>query len=151
MIIRKAKMEDTKELNLMLTLLIRDEKKYDDSIDETFVVTNMYENYIEDSQKCILVAEEDNKVVGYLYGILKTEDEVTKNKKAILDALYVDTEYRKSGIASSLIKSFKKWCSNNGVKSIEVSVCSKNTTAKKLYDKHKFETFRETMKIDIKL
>ena len=68
MIVRKANMNDVKKLNWFLTLLIRDEKKYDDSINTDFVVTNMYENYIEDNNRITLVAEENDNIVGYLHG-----------------------------------------------------------------------------------
>lgn len=54
--IRKANYNDVKILNEFLTLLIRDERQYDLGIDENFVVTNMYENYIEDPNKLIIVA-----------------------------------------------------------------------------------------------
>ena len=75
MIIRKANYDDVKILNKFLTLLIRDERQYDQGIDENFIVTNMYENYIEDSNKLLIVAEENKQVVGYLYGIIKPTDD----------------------------------------------------------------------------
>ena len=149
MLIRKANMEDVKELNWLLTLLIRDERKYDSNINPNFIVNNMYENYVNDNTKCILVADESDAVVGYLYGIIKKSDETEVNNVAILDALYIDSEYRKKGIGSALIEAFKKWCSNNNIKSIEVSVCSNNTSAKKLYEKQGFETTKETKELKL--
>jgi ribosomal protein S18 acetylase RimI-like enzyme len=150
MIIRKAIKEDAKTLNWLLTLLIRDEKQYDNSINENFVVTNMYENYIEDKNRCILVALENNKIIGYLYGYLKEFDSTINNKICLLDALYVDINYRKIGVANELINSFKNWCINNNSKTIEVNVCSKNINAKNLYSKHDFITIKETMSLEIK-
>jgi ribosomal protein S18 acetylase RimI-like enzyme len=150
MIIRKAIKEDAKTLNWLLTLLIRDEKQYDNSINENFVVTNMYENYIEDKNRCILVALDNNKIIGYLYGYLKEFDSTVNNKICLLDALYVDINYRKKGVANELINSFKNWCINNNSKTIEVNVCSKNINAKNLYSKHDFITIKETMSLEIK-
>lgn len=138
MIIRKAKMEDAKELNLLLTLLIRDEKQYDKNINEEFVVTNMYENYMEDKNKCILVAEEKQEIVGYLYGFIKENDVTICLQEARLDALYVKEEYRRRKIANALILEFKKWVNNYNIKIIEVNVWSKNEKAKNLYAKHNF-------------
>ena len=146
MIIRKAIYDDVKKLNELLTLLIQDEKQYDEGINDNFVVTNMYENYIEDKTKLILVAEEDNKIVGYLYGKLEESDETYKYKVAILDALYVINEYRKKGIASALINEFKNWTKLNNVDLLKVNVCSKNIKAKKLYEKHNFIMHSETLR-----
>ena len=145
MIIRKAIYDDVKKLNELLTLLIQDEKQYDEGINDKFVVTNMYENYIEDKTKLILVAEEDNKIVGYLYGKLEDSDETYKYKVALLDALYVTKEYRKKGIADALINEFKNWAKLNNVDLLKVNVCSKNIKAKKLYEKHNFITHSETL------
>lgn len=152
--IRKANYKDVKQLNWFLTLLIKDEKQYDDEIDENFVVTNMYENYIEDENRCILVAEEKQNLVGYLYGYLCEERDCTKEKStykiAKLDALYVTTNYRQKGIGNTLIKNFKKWAILKKVDGVEVNVCSKNIKAKNLYQKNDFVSMKETLIMKLK-
>ena len=149
MIIRKAENKDVKELNWLLTLLIRDEKKYDSSINEEFEVKNMYENYVDDLTKCLLVAEENNIIIGYLYGKIVKHDETTNENEALLDALYIDPDYRKKGIGKALIDAFKKWCINNSIKRISVNVWSSNSSAQKLYEKSGFETVKETKEIKL--
>ncbi len=148
MIIRKANYNDANVLNKFLTLLIKDERQYDLGIDENFIVTNMYENYIEDSNKLLIVAEENDEIVGYLYGIFKPSDDTYKYKIAKLDALYIDPHYRNKGIATSLIEYFKKWAISKNVHKIEVNVWSKNIKAKRLYEKNNFKTTNETLTID---
>ena len=148
MIFRKAEFKDAKELNHLLTLLIRDEKQYDDSIDLNFTVTNMYENYIEEKTKFIYVAEIDAEIVGYLYGYI-TNDSTLLNVKSYLDALYIKEEYRHLGIANNLIQEFKKWSIKNNAKKIEVSVMYENKIAKSLYKKHNFNVVKETLECDI--
>ncbi len=148
MIIRKADYKDVKILNNFLTLLIKDEGKYDVGIDENFVVTNMYENYIEDANKLIIVAEENSQVVGYLYGMIKPNDETYKYVVAKLDALYIEENYRNRGFATALIEHFKKWAKGKNAFKIEVNVWSNNTSAKHLYEKNKFKTTSETLTFD---
>ncbi len=148
MTIRKADYNDVKILNEFLTLLIKDERQYDLGIDENFVVTNMYENYIEDSSKLIIVAEEGKEIVGYLYGIIKPKDDTYKYIVAKLDALYVYNNYRNRGIATSLIENFKKWAISKKANKIEVNVWSNNIKAKHLYEKNNFQTTSETLTID---
>ncbi len=145
--IRKANYDDVKILNEFLTLLIRDERQYDPGIDENFTVTNMYENYIEDSNKLLIVAEENAQVVGYLYGIIKPVDDTYKYIIAKLDALYIDNNYRNKKIATSLIEYFKKWAISKNADKIEVNVWSNNIKAKRLYEKCNFKTTSETLTI----
>ncbi len=147
--IRIAEPKDAERLNAFLTLLIRDEKQYDDGINENFVVTNMYENFIGDPKRIILVAEEDEKIIGYLYGFIIDSDEVETKKIAKLDALYVEENVRKKGIAESLINIFKDWVIDNNISKIEVNVCSDNYKAKSLYQKKGFKTTKETMSLEI--
>ena len=148
MIIRKAEYQDVKILNNFLTLLIRDEKKYDYGINENFTVTNMYENYIEDETKLIIVAEENGIIMGYLFGVIKPKDATYNYTTARLDALYVLPEFRKKGIATALIEYFKKWAFAKKVQKLEVSVWCNNKEAKQLYEKAHFKTASETLIIE---
>ena len=147
MIIRKAIDEDVEILNNYLTLLIKDEKQYDSGIDDDFEVTNMYDDYINDDSKLLIVATEDDNVVGYLYGIIKQADPTYKFITAKLEALYVDSNYRNKGIATSLIKYFKKWALEKDAHKLEVNVWSNNLKAKGLYEKAGFKTASETLTI----
>ena len=148
--IRKAQMEDVPRLNFLLTLLIRDEKQYDESINENFVVTDMYENLINEPKRIILVAEEDEKIIGYLYGYIIDGDEVQTESIAKLDALFVEEEYRRMGAAEMLIDHFKVWVINHNITGMVVNVCSSNYKAKSLYQKKGFKTTKETMSLEIK-
>ena len=147
MVIRKAIDKDVEILNNYLTLLIKDEKQYDPGIDEDFEVTNMYDNYINDDSKLLIVAVEDEKVVGYLYGKIKQADPTYKYITARLGAIYVDSNYRNKGIATSLIEYFKKWSLEKEAHKLEVNVWSNNIKAKSIYEKAGFKTASETLTI----
>ena len=148
--IRNAQMEDAPRLNFLLTLLIRDEKQYDGSINENFVVTDMYESFIGDSKRILFVAEDDEKIIGYLYGYIIDGDEVQTESIAKLDALFVDEGYRRMGAAEALIDHFKVWVINHNISKMVVNVCSANYKAKSLYQKKGFKTTKETMTLEIK-
>ena len=143
-IIRNAKIEEANIANNFLTKLIRDEKKYDNNINENIVIKNYYENYIDRDNTCLLFPLIDNKIVGYIYGFVKNDGDTVINKIALLDALYVDIEYRKLGVATTLINEFKNW-SKDIANSIEVNVCYQNESAVKLYKKHNFIETKMTM------
>lgn len=147
-IIRESSLEDTEVLDKLLTLLIRDEKKYDSNINEEFVVENFYENIINKDCNIIYVAEEDNKIVGYLYGYIK-ENDVTLENTAVLDALYVIDEYRNKGVATSLVNGFKSWSRENNARYIEVQVLNKNIDAFNLYKMLGFNELKSILVNDL--
>lgn len=148
--IRKAKLEDCDKLDQLLTLLIRDEVQYDKTIDPGFMVIKFYENFVNDPNRCLLVAEENNEIVGYLYGFKQQKDPVSDKKEYLLDALYVDPNYRHQGIGSALIDEFKTWCLESNATCITVNVCSENKEAKELYKNNNFVTTKETMIMELK-
>ena len=113
--IRKASVVDAKELNYLLTLLIKDEKQYDNNINDSFVITKYYEDLLQ-SDACIsLVAEINNKIIGYLYGYIKNDEDTCIELTSKLDALYIKEEYRGQGISKSLINEFKSWSKSKNV------------------------------------
>ena len=95
MTFRFANVEDCSILDTMLTKLIMDERKYDKSIDKNFKVQNFYQNVLG-KNNIIYLCEEENKIIGYVYAIINSEN-------AVIDALYVEECYRNKKIATTLI------------------------------------------------
>lgn len=144
-VVRKAELKDTKDANNLLTLLIRNEKQYDPSINENCVISRFYEDIISNDSNILLVAEIDNKIIGYLYGYIVDNGNTYLDKVSKLDALYIIKEYRKNKIATKLINEFKSWSLKNGVKYIELQVLNDNTSAVNLYKKEGFRSFKSTL------
>lgn len=144
-VVRKAELKDTKDANNLLTLLIRDEKQYDPSINENCVISRFYEDMISNDSNILLVAEIDNEIIGYLYGYIVDNGNTYLDKVSKLDALYIIKEYRKNKIATKLINEFKSWSLKNGVKYIELQVLNDNTSAVSLYKKEGFRSFKSTL------
>lgn len=139
---RVATIEDAEKLDNLLSKLIEDEKNnYDDSIEST-IVKGFYKNMISRENTIIYLCEDDSFIVGYIYAIIN-------GRKGKIDALFVEKDYRNKKIASNLIEYIKNWFKEKNINDIEISVLSKNTIAKKLYNKKGFITFKETMKLEI--
>lgn len=147
-IIKVCTTEDANMLNKLLTDLINDERKYDDNINENFIVSSFYENIYTDKNKCLLAVKNNNNIIGYLYGYV-CENNVDKEKTAIIDALYVENLYRNKGLGKTLINNFKIWAYENNVKIIELKVCNNNTSAIKLYKSEGFTEFKTIMRVKI--
>lgn len=139
-IIEKAKIEDAKEIDNMLTSLIQDEREnYDKNINENYKVQNFYEKYIDNKDNCILVAKANKEILGYVYGFIQNNGQVFNTKIAQLDAIFVKKEYRGNGIAQSLIQELTKWAKEQGASNLELSVCKENKMAINLYMNEGFE------------
>ena len=119
-----------------LNELILDEKQYDDSIDDNSKVKDYYKNMIQNRDYYLLAYKEDNEIRGYLF--LKKMDKIF-----FIDALYVIKEYRRKGIATSLIKEAINIAGNNP---IDINVLYANNEAYNLYKKLGFNDFKITMR-----
>lgn len=132
-VIEKASFNNAKKVNDLLTKLIIDEKIYDD------------ENV------CLLVVKtkEKKEIIWYLYGYIRNDGDSTIYKTSVLDALYVEKNYRKIGCGKKLIETFKKWSLNSKARYIELKVCIQNKEAIKLYLKEGLSNQKNIMKAKI--
>ena len=137
--IGKAVLNEITEINNMLTDLIQDERKnYDSNINENYKVKEFYEKMINNDDRRILVARDNDIILGYVYGFIQDNGSLYNNKVAQLDALFVKEQYRGNGIARSLMKEFINWAEEKEVAYIELSVCKDNTNAISLYENEGF-------------
>ncbi len=73
--------------------------------------------------------EVNDKVAGYIYGVLKKVDENEKNFKKIgeLNSLIILAKFRNRGIAEFMTKEFFSWLKSKNVRYVEASCNVKNT------------------------
>ena len=142
--IREANKNDANVLDNLLSLLIQDEKKYDDNISPILMILDYYRNFIGKENNIFYVYEIDNEVVGYVYAKIK-KDTTMVNDSALIDALYVKEEYRNQHIAKNLLETIINKIKENNISIIEINVMYENTVAKHLYESLGFKTFKETL------
>ena len=125
MIIKVNSIDDCKICDNFLTLLIQDERKYDNTIDEKFVVKDYFINMIN-NQNILLLYKNENNPIGYIFA--KKID-----NKYLIDGLYVDINFRNKGIATKLIKVIIKEIYSLGDYEIFINVLKENKIAINLY------------------
>lgn len=125
MIIKVNSIDDCKICDNFLTLLIQDERKYDTTIDEKFVVKDYFINMIN-NQNILLLYKNKNNPIGYIFA-KKTDD------KYLIDGLYIDINFRNKGIATKLIKVIIKEIYSLGDFEIFINVLKENKVAVNLY------------------
>ena len=126
MIVRVENIDDCKTCDNFLTLLIHDEKQYDETIDENFVVRDYFVNVIKNKDNILLLYKEDNNSVGYVFA--KRIDE-----GYLLDGLYVLESFRNKGIAKKLLNEIIKEINLMGEYKIFIKVLKENIVAYNLY------------------
>lgn len=140
MIKRIVTKEDAKKCDQLLTLLVLDEKQYDDTINLNFKANNYYENVMEDN--ILLGYYIDDDIVGYVY-----VKKITA-KGYLIDALYVMEDKRNLKIGTSLLKEAISLCGE--YEFLDINVMYNNKKALSLYKKLGFNEFRLTLRMDKK-
>lgn len=131
----------------LLTKLIQDERQYDSYINENFIVKDYFKNIIKDKNNILLCYEENENIVGYIYfKYQNNEDSIGY----LIDGLYVEEEYRKRGIAKTLIKEGLKIISDYKIDFVDINVMYNNKIAIKLYESLGFNalSLKMRMKMD---
>ena len=140
MLIRKAEVKDLKfiqELNNQLFDL--EIENYDPYLTKNWPLSDDGKDYFLNAIKenCVLVAESENKVVGYL---LAEEIDIPyyKFKLAELCNMCVNKQYRRQGIGEKLFLEFEKYFQDKGITHFTVTASFKNESAKSFYKKMGF-------------
>ena len=102
-------------------------------------------------QKGLLVAEEDNQIVGFVFAYLREVPSVVLtrwevSKVAQIELLVVDPQYRGQGIGESLMNQLLESLREEEIDIVLLHCPATASEAKSLYDKLGFETRAYAMK-----
>ena len=130
-------------MDALLTELIRFEAQFDANMDPTLTVADNYARLLDEEDCVAFVAEEDGRVVGYLYGLVYELPGMLYRSVARLDALYVQEAHRGRGVGKALCRAFAALAAERGAVKMELKVFCRNAPALGLYEAL---GFRETKK-----
>jgi len=146
MIIRKATLNDLERIQELNNELFNLEiENFDEYLIKNWPLSEEGKKYFENAIKeCfVVVAEVDNKIVGYLLGD-ECDIPYYNFKIAELCNMCVDSNYRKQGIGHSLYMEFEKHYNINGINHFMVTASFKNESAKAFYKKMGFKEANST-------
>ena len=146
--IRKAKKSDIDDILVLADQLRKAEVPLDKTknLKEDSFRTERYREiqlkHISARKKLFLVAESDEKIVGYVNGyIVRNAEMYYKEPVAYLDCLCVSKTYRKRGIGKNLIDEFCKIVKEKGARYVKLNAFENNIPAVNLYKKEGFEEY----------
>lgn len=151
MIIEKVNnINDAKKCNELLTKLLISESKYDKNLRNDYIITNYFENKYQNEDNILLIAKQEENVIGYAYcKINELPGGPIISKVTLLDGIFVEEKYRKQKIATKLINECKNWSKKIGATYFEIKVTKENINALKLYEQIGFKDFEHKMRIQL--
>ena len=151
MIIEKVNnINDAKKCNELLTKLLISESKYDKNLRNDYIITNYFENKYQNEDNILLIAKQEEDVIGYAYcKINELPGGPIISKVTLLDGIYIEEKYRKQKIATKLINECKNWSTKIGATYFEIKVTKENINALKLYEQIGFKDFEHKMRIQL--
>lgn len=146
MIIRKAKIKDIPQTSKLGYKLNQYHAKFDryylQSKNALKIFKDFHRKSIYSPKSLFLVAEDNNKIVGYAIGKIDSRPKVYKvNRMGFILAIYVKREYRRQGISKKFIEKIFAWFKLKKIKYVELHVHGKNDPAVKTWMRYKFKTF----------
>jgi ribosomal protein S18 acetylase RimI-like enzyme len=103
-----------------------------------------FNKWLRRKNSLFIVAEEKNKMIGYLYGYLEPIFS-SKTKTGYIEDLIISKKFRKKGIATKLHNKFIKWLNKKRIKWITLDVSWVNKTARKTYEKWRYKNKKVKM------
>ena len=134
---------DADRCDELLTKLIHDERQYNDTIEDNYIITNHFNKMLDDENIIILAYYINKTIVGYI--LIRS----TSNNTCLLDGLYVEKEYRNKGIGNSLLTEAISRIKNMNVKYVDINVMYNNIIAKHIYEKLGFVGYEIKMRKSI--
>ncbi len=104
-------------------------------------IMSTWEEWISDKKGKLLVAQEDDKVIGLMRLALRPEGE------AYLSGARVHPDFRRRGVATALTKECIKYAKSFGAEFVSLATSSKNTAAISLAEKLGFTLAQELVQV----
>jgi ribosomal protein S18 acetylase RimI-like enzyme len=110
------------------------------------------QRFVDNDDAEIIVVEHEDEIVGFI--TLKKTDYPSypifrRHPHVMITTLVVDKSHRRQGVGSILMQAAQDWTRRHGVRYIQATVWTANTTATDFYSKHAFNTLNQRLEIEI--
>ncbi len=109
-------------------------------LDKVAEVISFFEQCCQDSQHYhILLGQLEQKNVAYFFGLIKNNIAEIPQQTGYINGLYVIPEMRHHGLGSLMLNEANKWFRASAIKTIELNVTHRNTSAEQFWEKHGYK------------
>ena len=112
-----------------------------------------YLGLVADENVALLVAEVDEKLVGFVHAILRDTPAFpifVPRCYAVVEGIVVKSGFQNHGIGKILMDKMQEWATAKGATSIELNVYEFNETAISFYERLGYQSFSRKMSKEIK-
>jgi Acetyltransferases, including N-acetylases of ribosomal proteins len=138
--VREVRLADAEKLSTLILQIDHDSKFMLWNSGERALTSEaqikMIESFLNRTNSTILVAEENEELVGYL---LANGGQAEKNKHSAYIVIGVNQTHRGKGIGTLLFQAVDVWALNHNLHRLELTVVTANEGAVALYKKQGFE------------
>lgn len=101
---------------------------------------------MEAENSLVLVALDEEKVVGYSYSLINEPSNLEKRGKyGNIHDVFISPAHRRKGIGEMMFGEIMKWFQSNGIDRVELDVITQNQVASSFWEKHGFTDFKRTL------
>ncbi|MCX7785870.1 MAG: GNAT family N-acetyltransferase [candidate division WOR-3 bacterium] len=148
--IREATEKDVKQIckiaRQVLNIVTQHRPEFLGRLVELQKIDRFYLNALKEKNSAVLVAEKQNKIIGYAYiTIERKPDDLIAIPYLSINELVVDEKYRGQGIGTSLMKRIFQWAKRKKLKVLQLAVWEFNQKTIKFYQKFGFKTIMRKM------
>ena len=153
--IRKAKLKDIPQIVNFAVKLIKYHANFDPFYTPAKNVEEVYSKFFKrcvySTNRFLLVAEKNSKIVGYALGELGRRPPVFQLRKiGLISDVFVDEGVRKKGIAKLFLAKLFDWFRSKKLNHVELSVHVKNEMGQKAWLKCGFKSYMSKQRLVIK-
>lgn len=150
--LRDASLQDLRTLLEFEQALIAYERPFAPNLRNDTIHYYDLEGYIQDPNVCVVVAEENQTLVGSGYALLR-KNKIYKKPSSIvyLGFMYVVPSHRGQGINARIMQYLLDWGQNKGHHEFSLEVYANNISAMKAYKKIGFTEELLSMRLNTKI
>lgn len=148
--IRRATLADVKRLvplwQEMMSFHAQLDPRFRPAFDGAQYWAQNLKSWLRDENYCVLVAEAEGELVGYIIGSVRERIPVfTPAIYGFVSDICVASHMRRQGIGTRLFATLKEWFRKKGVRHIELSVAHRNPVSRAFWRKMGFEDYLHHM------
>ena len=126
------------------------DKYFEISKDAPEIFKTFLTDCISQSDKIVIIAEVNHKVVGYMMGMIMTGPPVfIYGKHGEISDAFVDEPYRKQNIGEKIFIKMKEWFSTQGLQRVDINAAANNPVANNFWKKLGFKPYLNHMHYSI--
>jgi len=148
-----VRMATLADLNILLAFeqeIIRAERPFDETLDKDPISYYDLRQLILSNEAEVMVAEEDSKIIGSGYALIRDAKPYLDHKKyTYLGFMYTHNDYRGKGINKTIVDALVQWSKAKGIHEIRLTVYNDNLPAIRAYEKVGFKKHILEMRVNV--